>query len=367
MLKYIENLDFTLKNGTVSSYHKIYDDYEVIIEVDEHSPSQSKINYGNKIQIGRGTTCNFSKAENYVVLECVNRLLNKGYKPENIELEKAWTLGRKGKGFLDILVKDSKQQAFLMIECKCWGVDYETEKKNTLNRSKKSSQIFSYLHQEPRTTKAICLYTSNTETFEYKTAIIYNKPDWADLNQEERYERWLGKFEDNGIFEEWVPPYILTSKALLKQDLKPLTSDDGDNIYNKFAEILRHNVISDKSNAFNKIINLFLCKIYDEDKDGSCELKFQTRKGVEEKTDEDLLLDLSDLYLNGMKHYLGKDIEDYTLKDFANIINTKNNQKLVDAYKSLRLYKDNVFGFREVFDKQSFQENAKVVREVVEL
>lgn len=42
----------------------------------------------------RHTTCNFSDNENFVVLECVTRLLDKGYRPKHIELEKARMLGR---------------------------------------------------------------------------------------------------------------------------------------------------------------------------------------------------------------------------------------------------------------------------------
>ena len=52
--------------------------------------------------------------------------------------------------------------------------------------------------------------------------------------------------------------------GLRKYDLKPLTKDDGGDILNRFEEILRKNVISDKTNAYNKIFNLFLCKIVDE-------------------------------------------------------------------------------------------------------
>lgn len=43
-------------------------------------------------------TCNFSAAENFVVFECVHRLLTKGYKPEHIELEPKWKLGHGASG-----------------------------------------------------------------------------------------------------------------------------------------------------------------------------------------------------------------------------------------------------------------------------
>lgn len=50
------------------------------------------------------TTTNFSEPENFVVLECVNRLLDKGYRPENIELERTWTLGHEQKVDVQIFV-----------------------------------------------------------------------------------------------------------------------------------------------------------------------------------------------------------------------------------------------------------------------
>lgn len=53
-------------------------------------------------------TCNFSQNENFVVFECVHRLLAQGYKPEHIELEPKWQLGRGASGGrADILIKDN--------------------------------------------------------------------------------------------------------------------------------------------------------------------------------------------------------------------------------------------------------------------
>ncbi len=61
------------------------------------------------LKINERQTCNFSSAENTVVFECVCKLLNKGYKPEHIELEPKWKLGHGASGGrADILVKDQK-------------------------------------------------------------------------------------------------------------------------------------------------------------------------------------------------------------------------------------------------------------------
>ena len=42
------------------------------------------------LRIHERQACNFHQPENFVVLECVHRLLEKGYKPEHIELEPRW-------------------------------------------------------------------------------------------------------------------------------------------------------------------------------------------------------------------------------------------------------------------------------------
>ena len=70
---------------------------------------------------------------------------------------------------------------------------------------------------------------------------------------------------------------ILKAKALTINDLEEIKQEDSSFIFNRFLEILRHNVVSDKGNAFNRIFTLFLCKIYvEKDKeDTDKELEFQ--------------------------------------------------------------------------------------------
>jgi type I restriction enzyme M protein len=56
-----------------------------------------------------------------------------------------------------------------------------------------------------------------------------------------------------------------------------IKEEDASYIFNRFLEILRHNTVSDKPNAFNKMFTLFLCKIKDEidNEDTENELEFQ--------------------------------------------------------------------------------------------
>src|SRR4051812_27171846 len=105
----IQTIGFTLSDGKSEDWSIDVDGYIISINLlgDE---SKWSIDYGDKIIVHRKTTSNFSQSETLVVLECVIRLLKKGYPPASIELEKKWRVG----GFLDIYVKDDKGKAYLM-------------------------------------------------------------------------------------------------------------------------------------------------------------------------------------------------------------------------------------------------------------
>lgn len=92
-----------------------------------------------------------------VVLECVDRLLEKGYPPKSISLEHKYPLGHVFKGKLDILVFDNDNSPFIMIECKTWGTEYKKELKKMV---KDGGQLFSYYVQD-KATKYLCLYASS--------------------------------------------------------------------------------------------------------------------------------------------------------------------------------------------------------------
>ena len=95
------------------------------------------------LNVHQRQTCNFAAAENAVVFECVYRLLDKGYKPEHIELEPEWSLGHGGKsGRADILVRDQQGAALLIIECKTAGREFNKAWKDTLADG---AQLFIYV------------------------------------------------------------------------------------------------------------------------------------------------------------------------------------------------------------------------------
>lgn len=372
ILKYLNALGFRLKSGEDGVHYKKYkgiNNYEISIKLSEVNVKRSKINYGNLITVSRETTTSFQKNENLVVLECVNRLLEKGYRPEKIVLEKEWKVGHREKGILDIQVLDQNEESFLMIECKTFGGEFHKEMENIY---KDGGQLFSYYTQE-KSTKYLCLYTSEIAErgIEYKSNIIkINDKIKKAKNRIEAYESWKPQIiEQRGIFEEGVGPYNVEFMRLKKSDLRPLTKEDGGDIFNRFAEILRRNVISDKSNAYNKIFNLFLCKIVDESEASEEEdLKFQWAEG---ETNEDVLLRLNALYKSGMNHYLNLEISAVDIEEFDEHINSieteGDKRKIKDLFIKQKLYSSNDFAFKEVFDKNTFNLNCEVVKEVVKL
>lgn len=303
--KLIKELGFLPKDGTVDIFIKKYPkNYSIDIDF-----NKSIIDYGSKIKSEIKTTQNFSQAENFVVLECVNRLLEKGYKPENIVLEKVWRTGHGTSGRLDILVTRDNGSAFMMIECKNPGTEFSKEFKNI---EKNGGQLFTYFQQD-RGAEILMLYASGLDAkgkLHFENQIIKIEDDYRlTTNVKDFYERWNKIPKNNGVFEDWVSPYHFESKALTPKQLQSIKQEDSSFIFNRFLEILRHNVVSDKPNAFNKIFTLFLCKVYDEKSTKPDEeLKFQWLEGKDDEVS--FQLRLNDLYKSGMLEFLDKEVAD---------------------------------------------------------
>ncbi len=363
--KLIQTLGFLPKENTAGIFHKKYsqaNNYAIEVDIDEEL-----INYGTEIKAESKTTLNFTQAENWVVLECVDRLLTKGYQPKNITLEKTWSTGHGTSGRLDILVTRDDGTAYLMIECKTWGSEFNKELKN-LERN--GGQLFTYFQQD-KDADVLMLYTSKQDgnKIAYKNTIVKIEEDYRQAgNVKDFYERWSKLPKTNGIFDNWVLPYEFQSKALTQNDLKELRHEDSSFIFNRFLEILRHNVVSDKPNAFNKIFTLFLCKIIDEDRSKDEQLHFQWLEG--EDNHISFQKRLNDLYRRGMRELLEKNVTDISDDEFDSRfdqVDEKYREQIKDILTEVRLKKNNEFAIKEVYDDVSFEDNAKVVKEVVEL
>lgn len=360
---FVSKLGFVPKDNTVGIYEKKYQQHNYSVEVDF---SKEQICYGHLIGADCKTTQNFSQAENWVVLECVDRLLEKGYKPQNIILEKTWAAGHGTSGRLDICVTRDDGSEYLLIECKTFGKEFD---KAVARMYKDGGQLFTYFKFSNKA-DIIMLYTSELQDdIVYKNEIVKIEDDYRTGDVKDFYEKWNKLAKDNGIFEAWVKPYCFESKALTLNDLKPITQEDSSFIFNQFLEILRHNVVSDKGNAFNKIFTLFLCKVYDEtSKQEGEELDFQWKEGFDDHVK--FQLRLTDLYKNGMLNFLDRKVSDFNNEEFENkykFLDENTRQELKEQINRLRLEKNNEFAIKEVYDHDSFVENAKIVKEVVEL
>ncbi len=212
ILALIKILNFFPKENVSDIFIKKYqNDYSIEIDL-----KNLTFHFGGKIKVQGKASQKITKPEDWVVLECVNRLLERGYSPENIVLEPKWKLGHLEKGRLDILVnKDEK--AYLMIECKTFGTEYEKELKKL---NKDGGQIFSYFQQD-RNAEILMLYSSKLD----KDKIIF-KNEIVKIEEEYRltssvkdfYEKWNKLTKSNGVWEN--PPYDFKHKIFTKADLK---------------------------------------------------------------------------------------------------------------------------------------------------
>ncbi|MCD4746733.1 MAG: N-6 DNA methylase, partial [Bacteroidales bacterium] len=125
----------------------------------------------------------------------------------------------------------------------------------------------------------------------------------------------------------------------------------------------------DRSNAFNRIISLILAKIVDESKGNNEVAGFQIKPGVE--SHEEVLERLQSLYSKAMKDYLQEDVIDYTIGDIEREINNFPKQSaqenLLRIYRELKFYSNNEFAFKEIYNEKLFNENAKVLEEIIRL
>ncbi len=387
-INYLENLlkclNFT-KKGSIYSKH--YIDQNCDMKVDFKN---EKLIYPEPI-VGRDRNNGFDKPENFVVFECVDRLITKGYRPEHIELEKEWHLGHDSKsGRADICVYDENHENMLLIiECKTFGKEFKKAYEDT---EADGGQLFSYWQQEG-STKWLALYASffNGKEIQRNCPVISctDDPNILQLSKNddsvrtyltahtapEKHAVWketyLAKPYDDIIFSDDTVAYKIGVKPLYKRDLKDFSQED--KIVNTFEEILRHNNVSDKENAFNRLIALFICKLVDEIQKSDDEIvSFQYKQGTD--TYETLQDRLQKLHAEGMEKFMKEKIF-YISDDYAeNLVRQytgQNREQMVASLKQtlriLKFYTNNDFAFKDIHNEELFYQNGRILVEVVEL
>ena len=198
----LKKLHFT--NDDNNNYVKFYNDADsIIIDV-----KNENIIWPNDLIVNDKTTSNFDHNENFVVLECVDRLLSKGYFARNMELEPRWNLGHDAKGGkADILIKDNNGNAFLIIECKTFGEKFDEEWQNTLNDG---GQLFSYA-QQIRATQYLCLYASDFDgdkiVYNNKIMTLKDNEDFLKTLKLAKRLRYKDASDVKELFKVWNDVY----------------------------------------------------------------------------------------------------------------------------------------------------------------
>lgn len=387
--KVLESLGFANENNI---YTKHFETVDCDLKADF---AKQKLIYPTEkgLEVNDGTTSNFAHPENFVVFECVARLLQKGYRPEHIELEPRWSLGHGGKsGKADICVKNKDNSPYLcIIECKTAGAEY---KKELSNMKLDGGQLFSYW-QQSKATKWLVLYASDFDTENQKiTSEIstVNCSDDANIIElakndktlrlykdaatvEDLFEVWKETYEQKFfgdiIFDDETVPYDIGVLPLKKKRLVDFSRDD--KIVNQFEKILRHNNVSDKENAFNRLIALFIAKLYDEKtKTLESEVEFQYKTGTD--TYQKMQDRLQKLHYKGMKEFMGEEVfyvaDDYVKTVLENELEENREQleaELNKTIKKLKFYTNNDFAFKDVHNEKLFYQNGKILVEMVEL
>ena len=392
----LETLGFSSSDG--NEYSKPYCgllDCRIVIDFVKEA-----ITWPAKLRRGDETTSNFSAPENFVVLECVNRLLEKGYRPEHIVLEEKWQLGHDQKsGKADICVYAPDNTLLVIIECKTAGDEFRKYRKQLFADG---GQLFSYWQQD-RSAKWLSLYASDlveqtvdgkvSHSVEYESSIVViNCSD--DPNMEKTsasddtvhlyrhahsaaqlFEVWDTTYNKQTcpdvIFGKDSQAYNIGIRRLHKKDLRSFSREDG--IVNRFEEILRHNNVSDKENAFNKLVSLFICKLVDEVTKGEeDELDFQYRVGSDDY--ESLQDRLQRLHRDGMLQFMNEKIfyveNDYAERLFSQYAKSDRRNAIQDlrsTIRKLKFYSNNEFAFKDVHNEELFLQNGKILVEMVQL
>ena len=338
--------------------------------------------------VNRQDISNFSQNENFVVFECVHRLLEQGYKPEHLELEPTWRIGHSASGGrADILVKDQQNNPLLIIECKTAGDEFEKAWDTT---RQDGGQLFSYVHQDAET-QYLCLYASdfseNELISEYKliphldnpqilaedtTLLSFEKANKA----EHRFAVWRDTYKlahtEVGIFEDNIQAYqIGKNNYTLAEDTKPIGAIDKDRKYHQFRTILRKHNIARRENAFEVLVNLFLCKLVDEEENKTA-LKFYWN-GPASDNYFDFVDRLQNLYQKGMGKFLNEEISyisgDQIDSAFWPVKNDRNAvKKQIQAYfRELKFFSNSAFSFLDTHNEDLFDRNTAVLSEVVQL
>lgn len=384
----LATLGYNKTKGTTEVWIRSFEASSSMIIVDFE---EETIRYPEGLKVNRETTTNFSQPENFVVLECITRLLSLGYTPRQLELEKSTPKGHgEGGGYCDIIIQDNEGKVFALVECKTMD---STKRSDEFHRAwskmkKDGGQLFNYFNTFRQAT-ALCLYASDWVGGRciYQSHIVSIQDDegyikknkcrsYADVEEKkEGKESYFNVWRDTyaldcrtaGLFEEGTKPFTIGQHVFCADDLKDII-DKGE-IQEKYATIMRQHNVSGRENAFDKLLNLFLAKLVDETRNREA-LKFHWG-GVAADDYYRLHDRLQKMYSEGMKDFLGEQV---TYVDelqisaaftyyLGNLDATKD--AVLKHFREQKFYTNNDFAFLDVHNETLFKQNAEILKKVV--
>lgn len=268
--------------------------------------SSNKINY-DKIILGRiinEITGDEEMSRAFILTRLVNEL---GYPADRIEIEHEYTAGRPHTitSRIDIIVRDSKGDAFLFIEVKSPDEYSSIDKDKTIEEQLYKVSFME--NAEGHKVKYLVLYTSsevgNKVSDECMIIDTDTYPTYADWEVERNYTNNLpiryGKAQHK--------PYIKDSDKDLE---KNFTGEMLNQLQTDLHNVLWGGGGTDDNEVFASLTNLILAKIQDEDTTETGEVyKFQSltfeKAGDEEfETNEQLFERINTLYREALKSKL---------------------------------------------------------------
>ncbi len=280
-----------------------YLDNQEIKVVEKYDFNQGTIDYSDKI---KGWNIKQSRGDEEIVRAFITaKLVNElGYKPENIEFETEYKLGRpkQNKPRIDVIVRDEKGNAFLYIELKR-PQEYENNQDKVIEE-----QLFNLASQEMgqgKKVKYLVLYT-----IEANNGQIKDRCKIIDYKKFNTFNSWKSKKD----FADELPAHY--GKAQKERYIKGGKKDLESNFTNEQLDGLRRNLHSvlwggggtDDNDIFSSLVNLILAKIQDEsEKSEGEEYDFQIRlfrNGDNFETNDQLFKRINKLYIRALEKRL---------------------------------------------------------------
>ena len=264
----------------------------------------NKVKYSSEIRQHRKIekiTGNEEIVRAYILAKLVNEL---GYKPEKIEIEKEYDIGRPkvNKPRIDIIVRDDKDNAFLYIELKS-PQDYEKDKDKVIEK-----QLFNLASQEKgqgKNVEYLVLYT-----FELNENEIKDKCILIDYEKFTSFNAWK---EERNFADELPERYVKAQKEPYikngKKDLETsFTHEQLDGLRKNLHNVLWGGGGTDDNDIFSSLVNIILAKIQDESEKKKGEKYdfqiFSFKDGESFETNEQLFERINELYKRALKQRL---------------------------------------------------------------